>query len=50
MIENYFYVHCEKIQNSQDINLLGIESMRKWGEEVGPSILNKKKKSAMKAE
>ena len=50
MIENYLYMNCEKIQSSKDVNLLGFDTIRKWGEEVGPSILKKKKKSNVKAE
>ena len=50
MIENYLYVNCEKIQNSKDINMLGFDAIKKWGEEAGPSLLKKKKKGTMKAE
>lgn len=51
MIENYLYVNCEKIQNSKDVGLLEFDAIRKWGEEVGPTILKKKKNNnSMKAE
>ena len=51
MIENYLYFNCEKIQASQDVHLLGLPSIKKWGEEVGPSLMkNKMKKSSGKSE
>lgn len=50
MIENYLFYNCEKIQASADASLLNFGSIKKWGEEVGPTVLKKKKKSAVKAE
>lgn len=51
MIENYLYFNCEKIQASQDVHMLGLPSIKKWGEEVGPSLMkNKMKKSSGKSE
>lgn len=44
MIEGYLLHNCQAIQNSKDTNILGMEAIKKWGEEIGPSVLKKKKK------
>lgn len=50
MIEGYLLHNSQAIQKSQDPSLLAIRSIKKWGEEVGSSLLKKIKKINPKAE
>jgi hypothetical protein len=46
LIENYLNFNCREIQTSQDEKVLSLETMKKWGEEVGPSLIKAAKKSS----
>lgn len=50
MIEGYLLHNCQTIQSSKDTSILGMEAIKKWGEEIGPSVLKKKKKANPKTD
>jgi hypothetical protein len=50
LIENYLNFNCREIQASTDENVLNLKTMKKWGEEVGPSLIKAAKKSSKTAE
>lgn len=50
LIENYLNFNCRDIQSSTDHSALSLDKMKKWGEEVGPSLIKAVKKSSKTAE
>jgi hypothetical protein len=42
LIENYLNFNCREIQTSTDKNALNMDNIKKWGEEMGPSLIKTK--------
>ena len=42
IIENYFLLNSTQIQQSQDTSMLSLETIHRWGAEVGNSLLKSK--------
>ena len=38
--------NCKEIQNSEDCEILDIETIKKWGSEVGPTLKNATKSTS----
>jgi hypothetical protein len=48
MIEGYLLHNSQAIQTSKDPSILNMSNIKKWGEDVGASILKKNKKKSTK--